>query len=355
MMATDPLNSRDPGARADSDRDPPAPVSDPAAASNENSRGGKGPYEYWGESSPAGVRGMGGHLDAPRKKAQWLLALVAVSFIGVFLLAPIPQDPAYHQFADQRSWLGIPNAANVLSNLPFILVGWLGLRDIVNRRALGLVPEFRIGYLSFFAGLAAIGLGSAYYHWQPDNYTLVWDRLPMTVSIMALVAIIAAEHLSVSLGQLLLWPLQALGIASVMFWYLTELGGAGDLRLYGVVQFLPMVLIPLVLWWFPSRLSDTSYLWGLLAGYAVAKLAELLDEPISRLLVGISGHTLKHLVAAGAAAMLLMAVRHRKLWTATPGPAASAGTSPSGPRGTEENDPAERESAVAAGDSDADA
>jgi hypothetical protein len=248
-----------------------------------------------------------------RGELRLLLAVTAAAVLGAFLLPPIPQDPGYHGFADQRSWLGLPNAANVLSNLPFLVVGLLGLREFAGGSPPGTIPGFRIGYVVFFAGIAAIGVGSAYYHLNPDNGSLVWDRLPMTVAFMALTAVVLAEHVSLSLARRLLWPLEVAGILSVWYWHATELAGRGDLRPYGLVQFLPMVLIPFVLWRIPSKLSGTGFLWLLLAGYALAKVAEMADEAIFRTLGILSGHALKHLLAAGAAWCMVLAVRNRRL------------------------------------------
>lgn len=259
------------------------------------------------------------HLEFDRStKMRILMALTAVAVLAASLLPPIPQDAVYHRFADERSWLGIPNAANVLSNLPFVVVGVLGLRELIRSTPAGALAGFRLGYLAFFTGIATIGLGSAHYHWRPDLASLVWDRLPMTVAFMALVSIVMAEHLSERLARRLFWPLEALGVGSVCYWYLTETWGVGDLRWYGLVQFLPMLWIPLVLWWFPSRFDRPAYLWALLGGYALAKLCELLDQPLYESWLGISGHTLKHLVAAAAAATLLLAVRHRQPRPAAP-------------------------------------
>ena len=48
-----------------------------------------------------------------------LLTVTAVAAWVVLRMEPVPQDPAYHQFADARPWLGIPNFQNVASNLPW--------------------------------------------------------------------------------------------------------------------------------------------------------------------------------------------------------------------------------------------
>lgn len=245
-------------------------------------------------------------------RLRLLLALVALA-IGAAILAPaIPQDLAYHQFADRRAHLGVPNFWNVMTNLPFLCVGLAGIGTLY-RGTPAIVPELRAGYLTFFIGIALIGPGSAYYHAAPGNATLVWDRLPMTLAFMALLSIIVAEYISVSAGRNLLWPMVLAGIASVVYWQVTEARGQGDLRPYGLVQFLPMGLIPLILLMFRSSFSGVGYFWAMLAAYAAAKLAELLDEPVFRALHLLSGHALKHLLAAFGAYCFLLAIRRRHI------------------------------------------
>jgi hypothetical protein len=245
------------------------------------------------------------------QKLALLVGLAGLIIIGVFLLPPIPQDAAYHQFADKNSYLGVSNFWNVLSNLPFLLIGLLGVWDVVRGR-IAILSEFRVGYLTFFIGVALVGPGSAYYHLTPDNASLLWDRLPMTVAFMALFVTVIAEYLSVPAARRLLWPLVSVGIFSVFYWYITELNGYGDLRLYVVVQFLPILLMPLILLFFQPTFSGAAYLWAMIAAYAGAKLAESLDEPILRLLHFISGHSIKHLLAALGAYYFWMGLRRRK-------------------------------------------
>lgn len=217
-----------------------------------------------------------------------LLAIAALIWHG-----PIAQDSAYHCFSDQRTLLGIPHFWNVASNVPFAIVGILGLIILRSRRTPGLLPELKPSYLTFFIGAAAIAFGSGYYHLHPTNDTLVWDRLPMTFSFMAFVAIVIGEHFSAVIARRLLVPLILLGIASIGWWV-----KSGDLRLYALVQFLPMLLIPLVLLLYPSRFNKPWLVWMLLAFYAAAKVTEHFDAQIHRQLGGMSGHALKHVLAA---------------------------------------------------------
>lgn len=244
------------------------------------------------------------------------LLFVIITFgaiLGMLFWAPIPQDPHYHQFADQRGILGIPNFFDVLSNLPFIVVGILGLTQI-NRRNLsgGLLPLLT-HYRVFFVGVLLTGFGSGYYHLEPNNLTLVWDRLPMTIAFMAFFAALVGESISLKAGRILIWPLILLGLASVAYWYFTERTGEGDLRPYVLVQFLPILLTPYILMAFPSPFAGKRYLWLLVAFYLLAKFLEMTDKFWFDMGGHVSGHTLKHLSAAFATFWMYYALKHRKI------------------------------------------
>jgi len=245
-----------------------------------------------------------------------LVAVAAAAVAAACVVAPIPQDPAYHRFADTRAVWGAANGWGVLSNVPFVLVGLWGFRDLlgapVGKSAPFIQSRERWPYALFFAGIALTGVGSAYYHWAPDNARLVWDRLPMTVGFMALLAAIVAERVSVTAGIVLLPALLLVGAASVAYWYAGELRGAGDLRPYVLVQFAPAALIPLMLWLFPARYTHGGYLVGVIVVYGAAKLFEVLDGPIYSMGHLLSGHTLKHLTAALAAWWLLRGLDARR-------------------------------------------
>ena len=246
------------------------------------------------------------------KSPGWRNALVfAVALSGIAaaaLLEPIAQDLTYHRFADTRPLAGMPNFANVVSNLPFLLIGVWGLA-ITGR--LGSKHPLRLSWRIFFAGLCATAAGSAWYHVAPDNPSLTWDRLPMTIAFMSFFAIVIGEYVSLTAARRLLVPLLAAGSASVLYWAHTEAGGAGDLRPYAIVQFLPMLLIPLVVLLNRDRSDLGSAIGWMIVFYAAAKLGEFFDAPILAFTGFVSGHTLKHLLAAIATLFLLLWLRRK--------------------------------------------
>lgn len=174
----------------------------------------------------------GGELISRKTGITLLAAVIAVVALVFLLLPRIPQPQAYHHFADRRSFLGIPNFGDVVSNLPFAVVGLWGLLFVLrlkpdDKRFLD--SRKRWPYLLVFAGLLLTAFGSAYYHLAPNNARLVWDRVPITVVFMSMVAAVIVERISVRAGLWLLPALLALGSGSVLQWYSSELHGTGDL------------------------------------------------------------------------------------------------------------------------------
>ena len=245
-----------------------------------------------------------------------LIALALGAALFLFLLAPIPQDPAYHDFADPRGWLGIANFGDVMSNLPFILVGLCGMGWVYRHRDdTAHFTDHREALTALLTcfGFFLVGFGSGYYHLSPGNETLVWDRLPMTIGFMAFFSLMIMERLSLGLGWRLLPVLLAFGLFSVWYWNMTEQTGHGDLRPYVFVQFFPMLAIPLMLWRYKPRYSGVNYLGWAVFWYVTAKLLEHFDQAIFSILSGIvSGHCLKHLAAAGATWCIVLYFMRRK-------------------------------------------
>ena len=246
-----------------------------------------------------------------------LVAITLISVLIIFSFPAVPQDRDYHNFADQRALWGIPHFADVLSNLPFILVGFWGLwvcRKVAGDPSRMADARERFPLCVIFSEIVMVGFGSAYYHVAPSNETLLWDRLPIALVIMAVVAMILCERWDVKTGILLLGPLLLLGLASVMYWQATELAGQGDLRFYGFVMLYPILLIPLLVVLFPPRYTGMGYLYQMLGWHVIAKLFEFMDRSIFEMLAGLmSGHTLKHLFAAGAICSLIFYIQKRRL------------------------------------------
>lgn len=235
-----------------------------------------------------------------------VLGGVALVPLAVLMaLDPIAQDVAYHGFADTRRLFGIPNFFDVVSNLPFLLVGAAGVSFCL-RHDCGPV---RGAWVVLFAGIGLVGFGSAYYHWSPGNGPLVWDRLPMTVGFMGLLAALLGEYVSRRLGARLLLPLIVAGIGSVLYWHWTA-----DLRPYLWVQFAPLLMLPCILALFRSRYTHGWFLLVAFVLYGLAKVAEGYDAAVFGATGGlVSGHTVKHLLAAaGCYSLLLMLKRRRR-------------------------------------------
>ncbi len=245
-------------------------------------------------------------------KTKFLIVLAAILIAAVFFIDPVPQDPSYHAFADTRSLLRVPNFWNVMSNIPFLLVGGAGVYYSRSKNRPGMMPELHFAYLVLFTGIFLTGFGSAYYHYAPSNDTLVWDRLPMTLGFMGLITIIVGEHISLPAARRMLIPLLIVGVGSVFYWSVTEARGAGDLRPYAIVQFLPMLLIPLILLMYRSIYDKVDFLWFVIILYALSKVFEYFDFSVYEMGQLISGHSLKHIVAAIAPFVILHGLENRR-------------------------------------------
>lgn len=244
--------------------------------------------------------------------APWLLAGGLAGL--AWMLPPIAQPLSYHDFADQRACWGLPNCLDTASNALFVLAGLLGLRFLQRARAQAVFLDRREAwpYRVFFFGTVLIGLGSGYYHLAPDNDRLLWDRLAMMLAFMAWFAAVLSERVGVRAGQRLLPLLVAAGIGSAAYWGWSETEGMGDLRPYLLMQLYPMLLIPLLLGLYPPRYSGGRIVLAVIGLYLLVLLCDLGDRPIFALTGGlVSGHTLKHAIAALAVSGVLFYLRRR--------------------------------------------
>lgn len=242
-------------------------------------------------------------------KGRWAIlgVVAAVPVVVLFFVPRFGQDEGYHVFAGDGPCLGVPNAHNVLSNIPFTAVGAFGLAAM--RRRARHAPRGRgdPGYAVFMAGVFLTGFGSAFYHLAPDNDSLLFDRLPIVVAVMGFVAALIAERTGwPAHPRRLLTALVAAGVVASFWWWLSEKLGRGDLRPYVVAQGGPLVLLPFLLALFPAAHTGTSRIGLALGGYVLAKIVEILDRPIHAATAGImSGHVLKHYLAAAACLVLV--------------------------------------------------
>ncbi len=237
------------------------------------------------------------------------LATVTLMVAALLLHGLIGQPSDYHHFADQRSWFGIVNGADVLSNLGFLVVGVYGLAQVWRARSAGLEVRARSWYGWFFFSLVLTAAGSSYYHLAPDNARLVWDRLPIAFGCASVLAAVLRDACRVS--NAMLWTLVAAALASVLWWRYTDLSGVGDLRAYLLMQLLPLVLAPLIQWQSQARRAERLAFGVAITLYLLAKVCECADHAILNAVGVISGHTVKHLLAALAAAMLARSFARR--------------------------------------------
>ena len=231
------------------------------------------------------------------------ITIIACAVMG--LHGPIMQLANYHEFADQSMFLGMPHAADVLSNAGFAVIGvwgWFRLRPM---RCHPAIQAGWHGYQLFLVGLALTAAGSSFYHLAPDNARLLWDRLPIALACAGLLAAVRTENQLLADGKSTTAWLGVFAVGSVAWWYVTDQRGQGDLRPYLLLQILPLVLIPL--WQAIYRANRADRLWfGLaLLLYVFAKGAELRDHELLTAVGWVSGHTLKHLLATAAAALLV--------------------------------------------------
>jgi hypothetical protein len=228
------------------------------------------------------------------------LTLLAVA-LALFLPA-VPQPSAYHDFADKREAYGIENFLDVASNLAFALAGAVGLLLVLRPRTCFASPSERWPYMVFCIGVLLTAAGSCYYHLKPNNETLFWDRLPMTIAFMALISAQIVDRVDVRAGLLALVPMLLIGVGSVVYWIVTERQGHGNVMPYAVLQAYAVIVLLKLAAMHPSRYTHGNAIYAVFAGYLLAKVFEHYDRQIFELTGLVSGHTLKH-VAAGLAGL----------------------------------------------------
>jgi hypothetical protein len=236
------------------------------------------------------------------KRDKLLIGLTLLAVLLAVFLPAMPQPREYHDFADKRVAYGIENFLDVASNATFLLVGVITLLLVLRPRTCFASASERLPYLAFCIGVLMTAAGSCYYHLKPNNETLFWDRLPMTISFMSLISAQIVDRVDVRAGLLALVPMLIVGVLTAVYWIVTERQGRGNVMPYGVLQaWAVFVLLKLVVF-HPSRYTHGHLIYAVFAGYALAKGFEHFDRQIFELSGVVSGHTLKH-VAAGVAGL----------------------------------------------------
>lgn len=228
-------------------------------------------------------------------------AVMILLVSAMWLHGPIYQPEQYHEFADGRAIWGIANAMDVLSNAGFLLVGVWALLALLSRRRERVGDGVSVAYFLFAVSIFATALASSYYHFAPDNARLFWDRLPIALACASLLAAVRLDGVPSTWRagcELALWLAAAWG--SVWWWQSTA-----DLRPYLALQVMAIVLIPLWQLLNDARSSQRSAFAWTIALYVVAKVCELADAAILTHLIWVSGHSLKHVLSALAAWVLL--------------------------------------------------
>ncbi|MDO9232964.1 MAG: alkaline phytoceramidase [Methylotenera sp.] len=255
-----------------------------------------------------------------RAKALSLWLLVAVLALAASMLPRIAQPLWYHYFADQRACFSLPNCLDTASNALFVMAGAAGLIFLHNThrstsvRRTFIDPREARPYALFFFATILVGISSGFYHLSPDNDRLMWDRAAIALALMAWFAAILCERVSLSAGLRLLPLLVIAGLISAYYWGWSEVQGLGDLRPYGLTQITAVLLIPLLLWLYPPRYSGDRDILMVIVLYSLALLFDLSDRQVFALTGGIiSGHTVKHVIAALAAYWVMRYLQRRRV------------------------------------------
>jgi hypothetical protein len=183
------------------------------------------------------------------RSTAFVVAFTLLSAAAAVLLPVLPQPLDYHDFADQRGAFGVHNFLDVVS----------------------------------------------------DNESLFWDRLPMTIAFMGLVASQVVDRISVRTGLLLLGPMVLVGLTSIVYWIVTERRGAGNVLPYALLQGYAVIVLLMMAVLHPSRYTRGPDLYFIFGWYVLAKLLELFDAEVLAHSHLVSGHSLKHVAAAAAA------------------------------------------------------
>ena len=251
-----------------------------------------------------------------KTKILILIFLFVVMFICTIFIPQLPVSKSYHEFADSRPCMGIPNFGDVVSNFPFALFGFLGVITVIKmsegRKFLKRYHSWP--YLVFFCAVILVSFGSSYYHLNPSNGRLYLDRAPILLGFTCLFTAFFADRVNQKIGIFVLFPsLLTLGCGALL-WDFSQFHLGGDLRFYALLQIYAFVALPMICWFFPNSFyTSNRHVYLILGWYALAKVFEVYDRKIFESLAGlISGHTLKHFIASIAVFVVIVMLRRAK-------------------------------------------
>jgi hypothetical protein len=238
-----------------------------------------------------------------KSEISFLACLIILLLLAIFL-PPLAQNQNYHNFSDQRTLFGVKNALDTLSNLAFIIVGLWGLINFYKNKYIKISNDFSVLLNLFFVSIILTGLGSFYYHLNPNGFTLVFDRLALSLVFAVVLAMLAAIRISERLGFHTLAEMIILAPLSVLLWNYNE-----NLTPYAVLQFGGIVIIVLTLLLTKAQKQSPCFA-SLIILYGFAKVAEFYDAQIFSLTQNlISGHSLKHIIAALAIVLFIVPLK----------------------------------------------
>ncbi|MDO6706827.1 hypothetical protein [Photobacterium sp. 1_MG-2023] len=253
-----------------------------------------------------------------RIRAILLIASASLILLLVLLQSPVLLPPDVDTVTSSRQISDMHPLHVIVTSLPLAIVGFMGIRmlsQIPKKQADRVVePEIATAYFLFFQALLATSLGAAYYDLLPTPFGLMLDRIPGAIALVSLYCIVLSEYVRPALGTKLLFPLNVYAVFSVTYWYwmTTTASGTAALSAYMLVQLLPILHLPLILLLYEGRGPDRRYYLATFVCYGLAAGAEYLDAGIWDMTEGvISGHCVKHLLAACAGGWVYLMLRQR--------------------------------------------
>ncbi|HEX6707922.1 MAG TPA: hypothetical protein VF169_24470 [Albitalea sp.] len=232
-----------------------------------------------------------------------LLAMMLAMAAGLMAYGPVPIVPADHLFADQRTWLGMAQGAQVVACLPLVAVGAWGA--VATLRS-SWPSALRMPWLLFFVLCVAMSVVNLAYHLSPGDVGFAFTHLFAAAALTALALGFMAERVDALFGsaQAVAGGLGVAGFAA-LWWFAGQwASGEGDMRALLFLESLPLLLIPAGALSLPGRHTSTADWIAMLVLYLVARVAGMADAAVYSATGWISGHTAMHLLLAAVAACL---------------------------------------------------